>query len=106
MVEISSLMTDGPGGILFPMTAGGPMQGICRVDEWADVHEYPVDGWAEVVRYYVDGCTKVDVYQVDRYVKGTCYHIHGWAQTHIRRLGRECYIKYCIRRVGRGWYKI
>ncbi|KAG2357355.1 hypothetical protein BDR07DRAFT_1380152 [Suillus spraguei] len=25
------------GRNIFPMTAGGPMQGICRVDEWADV---------------------------------------------------------------------
>ncbi|KAG2368434.1 hypothetical protein BDR07DRAFT_1372204 [Suillus spraguei] len=38
---------DGPGGILFPMTA---------------------DGWAEVVGYHVDGCIKVDVYQIDRRV--------------------------------------
>ncbi|KAG1808807.1 hypothetical protein EV424DRAFT_1350238 [Suillus variegatus] len=29
-------MTDGPGGKLFLMEAGGPMQGIYRVDEWAD----------------------------------------------------------------------
>jgi hypothetical protein len=84
MVEISSFMMDGPGGILFPMTVGGPMQGICRVDEWADVHEYLVDRWAEVVGYHVDGCIKVDVNQIDRYEKGTCYHIHGWAQTHIK----------------------
>ncbi|KAG1791281.1 hypothetical protein EV424DRAFT_1355060 [Suillus variegatus] len=47
-------MTDGPGGKLFPMEAGGPMQGI-----------YRVDGWAEVVGYYADGCIKVDVYEID-----------------------------------------
>jgi hypothetical protein len=63
MAKISSTMTDGPGGKLFLMEAGGPMQGICRVNEWADVHEYSVDGWAEVVVYKV----------------GTWYHIHGWA---------------------------
>ena len=40
MIKIFSTMTDGPGGKLFPMEAGGPMQGIYRVDEWADVHEY------------------------------------------------------------------
>ena len=40
MIKISSTMTDGPGGKLFPMEAGGPMQGIYRVDEWADVNEY------------------------------------------------------------------
>ncbi|KAG1794242.1 uncharacterized protein HD556DRAFT_1308291 [Suillus plorans] len=57
--------TDGPGGKLFPMEAGGPMQGIYRVDEWADVHEYSVDGWAGVVGYYADGCIKVDVYEID-----------------------------------------
>jgi hypothetical protein len=62
-------MTDGPGVILFPMEAGGPMWGICRVDEWADGHEYSIDGWAEVVGYYVDGCTKVDMYQIDGYAK-------------------------------------
>jgi hypothetical protein len=82
MVKISSTMTDGPGGILFLMEVGGLMQGVCRVDEWADVHQYSVDGWAEVAGYYVDGCIKVDVYQIDRYVKGTCYHIHRWAHTH------------------------
>jgi hypothetical protein len=52
-------MMDGPGVILFPMEAGGPMWGICRVDEWANGHEYSIDGWVEVVGYYVDGCTKV-----------------------------------------------
>ena len=76
-------MTDGPGVILFPMEASGPMWGICRVDEWADGHQYSIDGWAEVVGYYVDRCTKVDVYQINRYAKGTCYHIHGWAQMYI-----------------------
>ncbi|KAG2351783.1 hypothetical protein BDR07DRAFT_1385346 [Suillus spraguei] len=45
-------MTDGLGGILFPMTA---------------------DGWAEVVGYYVDGCIKVDVYQIDRHDGATYY---------------------------------
>jgi hypothetical protein len=65
MAKISSTMTDGPGGKLFPMEAGGPMQGICRVNEWADVHEYLVDGWAEVVGYNADGCIKVDVYQIE-----------------------------------------
>jgi hypothetical protein len=40
MIKIFSTMTDGPGGKLFPMEAGGPMQGIYRVDEWADVNEY------------------------------------------------------------------
>ncbi|KAG1786964.1 hypothetical protein EV424DRAFT_1356652 [Suillus variegatus] len=65
MMKISSTMTDGPGGKLFPMEAGGPMQGIYRVDEWADVNEYLVDGWAEVVGYYADGCIKVDVYEID-----------------------------------------
>ena len=68
-------MTDGPGGILFPMEAGGPMWGICTVDEWANGYQYSIDGWAEVVGYYVDGCTNVDVYQIDGYAKGTCYHI-------------------------------
>ncbi|KAG1788848.1 uncharacterized protein HD556DRAFT_1311768 [Suillus plorans] len=58
MLEISSTMMDGPGGILFLMEAGGPMWGICRVDEWADGHGYSIDGWAKVVGYYVDGCTK------------------------------------------------
>ena len=54
MVRISSTMTDGPGGILFPMEAGGPMQGICRVDEWADVHVYSLDGWAEgIIKYCI-----------------------------------------------------
>ncbi|KAG1729392.1 hypothetical protein EDB19DRAFT_1832434 [Suillus lakei] len=46
--------------------ASGPMWGICRVDEWADGHQYSIDGWAEVVGYYVDRCTKVDVYQINR----------------------------------------
>ncbi|KAG1806380.1 uncharacterized protein HD556DRAFT_1302870 [Suillus plorans] len=58
-------MTDGLGGKLFLMEAGGPMQGIYRVDEWADVHGYLVDGWAKVVGYYADGCIKVDVYEID-----------------------------------------
>ncbi|KAG1737437.1 hypothetical protein EDB19DRAFT_1829540 [Suillus lakei] len=83
LVEISSTMTDGPGVILFLMEASGPMWGICRVDEWANGHQYSIDGWAEVVGYYVDGCTKVDVYQINGYAKGTCYHIHGWAQMYI-----------------------
>ena len=74
------MLTDGLGGILFPMEAGGPMCGICRVDEWADGHEYSIDGWAEVVGYYVDGCTKVGGYQIDGYAEGTCHHIHEWAQ--------------------------
>jgi hypothetical protein len=65
MAKISSTMTDGLGGKLFPMKAGGPMQGICRVNEWADVHEYLVDGWAQVVGYNADGCIKVDVYQIE-----------------------------------------
>jgi hypothetical protein len=89
MATISSTMTDGPGGKLFPMEAGGPMQGICRVNEWADVHEYSVDGWAEVVVYKV----------------GTWYHIHRWAQTDIKLDGwAEGIIKYCIRRVGPDTY--
>jgi hypothetical protein len=54
MAEISSTMTDGPGRKLFLMEAGGPMQGICRVNEWA-----------KVVGYNADGCIKVDVYQID-----------------------------------------
>ncbi|KAG1784675.1 uncharacterized protein HD556DRAFT_1314889 [Suillus plorans] len=58
-------MNDGPGGILFLMEAGGPMWGICRVDEWADGHGYSIDGWTKVVGYYVDGCTKVGGYQID-----------------------------------------
>jgi hypothetical protein len=94
-------MTDGLGGKLFPMEAGGPMQGICRVNEWADVHEYSVDGWAKVVVYKV----------------GTWYHIHRWAQTdiklegwaegiikyRIRWVGRECFKKYFFGRVGQGY---
>ncbi|KAG2046783.1 kinase-like protein [Suillus hirtellus] len=48
---------DEPGGKLFPMEAGGPMQEIYRVDEWA-----------ELVEYYADGCMKVDVYEIDRQV--------------------------------------
>ena len=76
-------MTDGLGGILFPMETGGPMWGICTVDEWAEGHEYSIDRWAEVVGYYVDGCTNVDVYQIEGYGKGTCYQIHGWAEMYI-----------------------
>ncbi|KAG2354991.1 hypothetical protein BDR07DRAFT_1464764 [Suillus spraguei] len=70
------------------MTAGGPMQGICRVDEWANVHEYPVDGWAEVVGYHVDGCIKVDVYQIDRHdrAEGVAYHPN---QRRMWKLGCE-----------------
>jgi hypothetical protein len=64
MVKIFSTMMDGPGGKLFLMEAGGPMQGICRVNEWTNVHEYLVDGWAEVIGYNADGCIKVDVYQI------------------------------------------
>ncbi|KAG1866340.1 hypothetical protein C8R48DRAFT_672098 [Suillus tomentosus] len=44
MLKISSTMTDGPGGKLFPMEA---------------------DGWAEVVGYYADGCIKIDMYEID-----------------------------------------
>jgi hypothetical protein len=44
MIKLSSTMTD--GGKLFPTEVGGPMQGIYRVDEWANVHEYLIDGWA------------------------------------------------------------
>jgi hypothetical protein len=65
MAKISLTITDGPGGKLFPMEVGGPMQGICRVNEWVDVYEYSVDGWAEVVGHNADGCIKVDVYQID-----------------------------------------
>jgi hypothetical protein len=65
MIKISSTMTDGLGGKLFPMEVGGPMQGIYRVDEWAHAHEYSVDGRAEVVGYYADGCIKADVYEID-----------------------------------------
>jgi hypothetical protein len=53
------------GREIIPDGGGGPMQGICRVNEWADVHEYSVDGWAEVVGYNADGCIKVDVYQIE-----------------------------------------
>ena len=95
-------MTDGPGVILFPMEASGPMWGICRVDEWADGHQYSIDGWAEVVGYYVDRCTKVDVYQINRYAKGTCYHIHGWAQMYIILDGWADVLVLFCRRVGRG----
>jgi hypothetical protein len=38
-----------------PMEVGECMQGICRVDEWADGHEYSLDKWADVVGYYVEG---------------------------------------------------
>jgi hypothetical protein len=65
MAKISLTMTDGLGGKLFLMEVGGPMQGICRVNEWADVHEYSVDGWAKVVGYNTDGCIEVDVYQIE-----------------------------------------
>jgi hypothetical protein len=77
MVRISLTMTDGLGGILFLMQAGGPMQGICKVDEWADVHEYSVDGWAEVVGYNVDGCIKVDCVS-DRLI------CEGYLLSHLR----------------------
>jgi hypothetical protein len=62
MTKISLTLMDGPGEKLFPMEAGGPMQGICRVNKWANVHEYSVDGWAKVVGYNADGCIKIDVY--------------------------------------------
>jgi hypothetical protein len=88
-------MTDGPGGILFPMQAGGPMQGICKVDEWADVHAYSVDGWVEVVGYYVDGCIKVDCVS-DRLI------CEGYLLSHLQ-VGPDAYL---IRRVGQGDYKI
>jgi hypothetical protein len=74
-------------GILFPMEVGGLMCGICRVDEWADGHEYSIDRWAEVVEYNVYGCTKVDVNQIDEYA----ITLDGWA---------GCYMKYNIRWVG------
>ncbi|KAG1811601.1 hypothetical protein EV424DRAFT_1349619 [Suillus variegatus] len=52
MIKISSTMTDGPGGKLFPMEA---------------------DRWAEVVGYYADGCIKVDVYEIDGWVGPDAY---------------------------------
>ncbi|KAG1835883.1 hypothetical protein DFJ58DRAFT_847297 [Suillus subalutaceus] len=73
--DISSTVTDGPGVLLFPMETGWPRWGICKVDGWADGHEFSIDGLAEVVGYYVDGCTKTGgptywYYFVDEWAKG------------------------------------
>ena len=57
MLCISPMLTDGPGGILFPMETGGPIYAdiiyILEDVGWADVMVYCIDGWAEGVVEYV-----------------------------------------------------
>ncbi|KAG1853659.1 hypothetical protein F4604DRAFT_1686248 [Suillus subluteus] len=62
------------------METGGPRWGICKVDGWADGHEFSIDGSAEVVGYYVDGCTKTSgpTYWY--------YFVDGWAEGAVKDL--------------------
>ena len=60
MLCISPMLTDGPGGILFPMETGGPIYAdiiyILEDVGWADVMVYCIDGWADVQEVF---CTWV-----------------------------------------------